>query len=487
MLKARALSATIWSGIDILLRQGLQFGVSVVLARLLAPEAFGVFAISMVFTSLCGVFIDSGFAAALIQKQDATAEDESTVFWFNLGAAVIAAAALIISAPWLARFFHLPGLAALLAVMAVSIFVSAVSSIHATLLSKHLDFKTQMNASVASAVASGLVAIVLASAGYGVWALAGQYVASAVITTVMLWALHPWRPQLVFSVRSLRSLFAFGGYMMLSILLETIENRASSMVIGRFYSARELGFYARADSVSQLPASLIRRIASRVSLPVFSHAVGDPERLRSGMRQGLVGLMFICAPAMIGVAVVADSLVPSLFGERWAPSTPILQVLSLAGLALPFHVVNLSVVMALGQSGVFFRLHLAKKLVGIALLAAAAPLGPLMIAWAVVGSNLVGLIIDIVVPGRMVNYPALRQLRDLLPVTGSAILMGAGVLALSPLLAQNSWVRLAEATALGTLLYAVLCWMFRVAPLMQAAALVFARLQSRSARSGSPD
>lgn len=476
MLRVRALWATFWSAADVLLRQGLQFGVSVVLARLLAPEQFGAFAIIMTFTALAGVFIDSGFAAALIQRRQATATDESTVFWFNLGVATLLATALGIAGPWIGEFFHLKDLAPTIWMMSASLVVSAAGGIHMTLLSKQLDFSVQMRASVAAMLVSGALSIWLAYAGWGVMALAAQALASAVVTTAVLWILHRWRPSLVFSLASLRSMFGFGSFMMLSILLDTIEARASALVIGRAYSPRELGFYARADSTRQLPSSLIQRIAARVALPAFAHAADDVDRLRSGMRQGLVGLMFVNTPAMVGLAAVADPLVRALFGERWAPAAPLLQILALAGVAVPVHIVNSNAIMALGRSALLFRLHLARKAITLGLLAVAAPFGPAAIAWSVAGGSLLGLLIDAIGPSRLVRYPVLRQLWDVTPVLAASAVMGAGVWLMQSVMPFGDWASLLLCAATGAAAYGLLCWVLRVAPLMQALRAAMARL-----------
>ena len=246
-LKTKALSATLWSGADILMRQGLQFGISIALARLLSPEEFGTIALLYLFTGIASAFVDSGFSSALIQRQDITHTDESTVFWFNLAIGALVAISLWAAAPLIARFFVLPVLLPLTGLLALNIFLSALGSIHGTLLTKHLNFRVQMKIGAFSSLISGAIAITMAYYGYGVWALAAQTLAATILTTLLLWCLSPWRPALVFSKRSVRELFGFGGYMLASGLLDIIYNRAYTLLIGHFFGVKKLGFYNRAD------------------------------------------------------------------------------------------------------------------------------------------------------------------------------------------------------------------------------------------------
>jgi O-antigen/teichoic acid export membrane protein len=468
MLKQRAISATLWSGADIFLRQGLQFVVSIALARLLSPEEFGTIALLYLFTGIASAFVDSGFSTALVQRQDVTHTDESTVFWFNLAMGALVALALWAAAPAIAGFYALPILVPLMAVMALNIFLSALGSIHGTLLTKRLDFRTQMKVSAITTVISGAVAVYMASRGYGVWALAAQTLVATGVTTVLLWVFNRWRPALVFSRASARRLFGFGGYMLASGLLDIAYSRAYTLLIGKFYGVRELGFYNRADGTKQLPVGVLTGILARVAFPIFSAAAHDTAQLRRGVELALRGMMLVNVPMMLGLAAVAEPLVLTLFGAQWLPAVPIMQVLCLGGMLWPLHVINLNVLMAQGYSHLFFRLEVMKKLLGVGLLAVGTFYGVMGIAWSQVVSGVLAFAINAHYTKRHLDYGTVAQARDFLPMIGIALPMALGMHWIGTQLRIAPAVELFSLTVLGTLIFLVLGWACRLVALHDA-------------------
>lgn len=475
MLKRRALSATLWSGADIILRQGLQFVVSIVLARILSPGEFGTVALLALFTGLATVFVDGGFSAALIQRHDVDHTDESTVFWFNLMAGTIVALCLWAAAPFIAGFYHLNVLLPLTVAMAVNVFLGSLGAIHSTLLSKRLDFFTQMKVGCIATLISGATAIALARAGYGVWALAGQVLMMTATTTSLLWILNPWRPAWVYSRISVRKLFGFGGYHLASSLLEMAYARLYTLFIGRYYGVRELGFYNNADSTKQLPGGFLSSVLARVILPMFSAAAHDVILLRRGTQLALRGMVLLNAPMMLGMAGAARPLVLTLFGATWLPAIPILQVLCLAGLFWPLHVINLNVLMAQGHSRLMFRLEIMKKLLGVGLLVLGATHGVLGIAWSQVVFNLLAFAINAYYTGRLLGYGALAQFRDILPVICVAALAGAIVYGVSMRWQADSFLRLLGLVVIGGSAFFTIAWVSRLDALHDMRALPWQR------------
>ncbi|MGR8929525.1 MAG: lipopolysaccharide biosynthesis protein [Gammaproteobacteria bacterium] len=426
-IKRKSVTAILWSGAEIFLRQAIQLGVSVILARLLTPDEFGTVALLYLFSGLAAVFIDGGFSAALIQRNEVTPEDESTVFWFNLGMGVLFSLGLWLLAPWIADFYEQPILTPLMVVVALTVFCNALSSIQSALLSKKLDFKTPMKIGVAASIISGTAAIILALHGYGVWALVIQALIASVVRSLLLWMMNDWRPQMVFSIVSARRLFRFGSYLMLSGLLDIAYNRIYTLLIGKFYGVRELGFYSRADNTKQLPADLLSNVLSRVALPIFSVVNQDKDKLRSGTRHALRGMMMVNVPAMLGLIVAAKSVVLVLFGAQWLPCVPILQVLCLAGLLWPLHVINLTVLKALGLSHLFLRLEVIKKVIGIALLVGSVPYGPIGIAYSQVVFGVLAFFVNAYYTKKLLNYGVLKQTLELLPIIFVSLVMAAAI------------------------------------------------------------
>lgn len=471
MLKQRALSATVWSGTDILLRQGLQFVVAVTLARLLSPSDFGTIALLALFTGIATVFVDGGFSAALIQNQDVDHVDESTVFWFNLAIGLVVALALGIAAPAIAAFYGQPILVPLMAVMALNVFIGALGAIHRTLLTKHLNFRIQVKIGAIAAVASGVISIFMAWHGYGVWALAAQVILMTGISTSLLWLWHPWRPGWSMSGVSARKLIGFGGYHLASSLLEIVYSRLYTVLIGRFYSARALGFYNNADTTAQMPGGFLTGVLTRVALTMFSVAAEDKAKLRRGMQLSTRAMMLINVPMMLGMAAVAEPLVRTLFGERWLSAVPILRVLCLAAVLLPLHVINLNVLMAQGHSRLMFRLEVIKKLLGVLLICAGALFGVLGIAWSQVIFSSLSFFINAHYSRRFLDYGVGAQLRDFGPVLGVGIAMAIIVYLTSITWWMESMLELFTLVILGAVLFLAAAWMLRLAALNDVAAL----------------
>ena len=468
MLKQKAKNAVIWSGADILLRQGLQLGISIALARILSPDEFGTIALLYLFTGIASAFVDGGFSSALVQRQDVTHTDVSTVFWFNLVIALIVALALAASAPAIAGFFHRAILVPLTQVLALNILISALGSVHGTLLNKRLDFRIQMKIGGVTTFISGGVAMVMAWKGYGVWALAAQTVAASLVTTVLLWLFSSWRPTWVFSFDSVRRLFGFGGYMLASGLLDIVYNRIYTLLIGKFYGVQELGFYNRADSTKQLPVGVLTGILGRVAFPIFSAAAHDTPQLRRGVRLALRGMMLLNVPMMLGLAATADPLVHVLFGAKWLPAVPIMQVLCIGSVFWPLHVINLNVLMAQGHSHLFFRLEVVKKIVGSIFLIVGTFFGVLGIAWSQVAFGVVAFVINAHYSHKHLDYGALDQLRDFLPTFWVALVMAALIYSVG-LVWQSTTVTflLSVQVFAGSVTFFALAWVTRLAALQE--------------------
>ena len=479
MLKSRAINALLWSAADGFLRQGLQFTVSIVLARMLGPSEFGTIALLAIFTGIGTVLLDGGFSAALIQRQDVDRVDESTVFWFNLCIGLVVALALWALGPMIAAFYSQPILVPLMTVMALNVFLSGLGAIHATLLAKELNFRTLMKVGTAANIVSGGVAIWMAYKGFGVWALAIQAILMTGVSTLLLWSLHRWRPLSAFSRASVRKLFGFGGYHFASSMMEIIYSRLYTLLIGRFYNVRELGLYNNADNTKQMPCGFFTSILMRVAFPMFSAAADDKATLRRGVQVAARGMMLLNVPMMLGMAAVAKPLVLTLFGQNWLPMVPVLRVLCLVGVLWPLQVINLQVLMAQGHSRLMFRLEVIKKSIGLVLLVAGAFHGIMGIAWSQVLSSTVSFVINAHYSRRMLDYGAIDQTRDFLPILGVALAMAGIVYQLDLHLVLRPQVALVLLTCVGAIVFALLGWLLRLATVDEMIALYRSRLLVR--------
>jgi len=463
LLKQQAISAVGWSSVEALSRQGLQFVFSVVLARLLSPEEFGTVAMILLFTSVAGIFADGGFSAALIQKQQISIEDTSSVFFFNLAMGLATALLMVVAAPWIAAFYRTPVLQPLTRFLALSLFLGAFGAVHSALLSRDLDFRTLTRISVVATLSSGVVAIILAWRGWGVWSLAVQGLVSTVLSVLLLWLWRPWRPALRFSSTALRSLFRFGSYLFVSGLLDTAFNRMYTVIIGKVYSAKDLGYYTRADTTRQTPVMLMSTVIDRVMFPLLSSAACDRQLMHRGIRKALKILMLVNVPLCLGLTVVARPLVFTLFGEKWNACVPYLQVLSIGGVLWPLHIINLSALKALGRSDLFFKVEAFKKILGVSAIIVTSAISVLAMAWSVVALGIASFFVNAHFVGLLLGYSAGSQLRDALPclVAGASMMFCLWTVGkcLSPM--ASAWLLCAQ-VSVGFVVYSLSCSILKI-------------------------
>jgi O-antigen/teichoic acid export membrane protein len=455
-MKEKARSAVFWSALDIIIRQGMSFAVTIVMARLLLPSDFGTIALLGLFIGIAGLFANAGLGSALIQRQDISHIDESTVFWFNLFAALLMALLLVAIAPWIADFFEIPILIPLTWALAVNIFIGSFATIHITLMSKRLDFKKPMIIGVTSTLVSGCVGVYMARAGFGIWALVAQNIAASLMTSYLFWLLNSWRPLYVFSFESFKRLFGFSGWLFLSWLLGMLYERGYSLVIGKMYGTHDLGIYNRAENSQQLATNMLTNILSKVTFPLFSSINHNHGQMLNGMRMVTRLIMLIMAPCMLGLAVLAEPITYNVFGEQWTKSAPILQVLCIVGLLFPLHVINLDVLQAQGHSYIFFRLEIIKKIIGVAILFLGSFYGLMGIAWSQVCMSIVALFINSHYTKKFLQYGISAQINDCLTSLIFATIMAGFIYWLDSIEFFASSFELVFLIVIGAITYFVL-------------------------------
>lgn len=420
MTVERAARAGAWSALDIILRQGVQFVVSIILARLLTPADFGLMALLTFFTSLAITFVQGGLSMALVQRQDTTHEEESAVFWINLAASVVFAAMLVLAAPFVASFYEQPLLQPLLLVAGAQVVLSALGAVQTALLTRTLRFDQLTMTGIASSLISGGLGVAAALGGWGVWALAVQVVAMAAVGTAALWLVSNWRPALYFRLSSVRRLFGFGVFVSLSSLLDVLYSNGFALVIGKIYGVRDLGILNRANGVQALPTGIISSIISRTALPLFSSRASDPEALQRGFRMALSLAMLLSLPIMAGLALLPELVISILFGEKWMPSAPLLRIIAVAGMLMPLHVLNVNLLLAQGNSKLYLRLEIYKKIAGIICLGVGSFYGIYGIAYASLLFSPIAFLLNAAPTKRSMGYGAAKQiwgLRDILLAT----------------------------------------------------------------------
>ncbi len=467
-LQQRARWAIVWSGLDIFFRNGASFAVSVALARLVSPSEFGYAALVGLMTNLAMLLSDFGFSSALIQRQNADDLDASSVFWLALFSASAVSFAVILASSPIGQFLAAPIFDEVVYVVAATVMVSAAGSTHLALLAKRLSFKRLALIGTVATLVGGGVGVWLALRGFGVWALCFQTLAGAVVATLAGWCLCDFRPKATLSRSRLLTLFQFGRNLFYAGALDILYGRLHVLLIGRLYGAAALGIYVRADSVRQLPTTLFTGVVARVALPIFSAAADDPARVKRGLKQALRGSILLNTPSMLGLAVVAPLVVEVLFGPQWLEVVPVLQILCIAGLLWPLHLLNLTALSATGLSRLVLRVELIKKALGLTILVASLPFGLLGIAWGQVVFGVLALFVNLHYVSRRLDYGVVEQMQDCAGAVCAATLMGLGVFIVS------KWLTLAPLPALGLLvlagivLFVLFCMVLRVAAFREA-------------------
>lgn len=461
------INSLFWSFFERIGQQGIQFVIAIILARLLIPEQFGLIAMLTIFMAVAQSFVDSGFGSALIQKQDANHLDECSIFFFNILVGFLVAVVLFLSAPWIAVFYHIPLLTPLARVLSLNLIINAFGIVHTTLLTKRIDFKAQMKVSVIATVLSGAIGVTMAYQGYGVWSLVVQSIGSNLFRTILLWFFLPWRPSWIFSWVSLRSMFSFGSKLLFSGLLDTIYNNLYLVVIGKMFSATDLGYYSRAQQTQQMPVANLSSTVGRVTFPVFSSMQDDKVRLKHGTRKALSTLAMVNFPLMIGLAVVAKPLVLVLLTDKWLPCVPYLQLLCVVGMLYPLHAINLNVLMAQGRSDLFFRLEIIKK----AMIAAAVGItwrwGIAAMIYGQIATSIIAYYMNSYYTAKLLSYTITEQLIDFFPILCLALLMGCGVHFVKYIPMQSNISLLLSQISIGVVLYVLFCWFARISPFLE--------------------
>ena len=410
------------------------FLLQIVMARMLSPEDYGIVGMLAIFVAVAQSFVDSGFSNALIQKNDRTELDYSTVFYFNVVVGCVFYLLLFFSSPFIASFYKTPILLELTRVIGLSILFNSLTVVQRAKMTIAIDFKTQTKASFLAVVLSGVLGIWMAYAGCGVWAIAIQTVSNTGLNMILLWIYSSWKPKKVFSWNSFHRLFSFGSKLLLAGLIDTIYRNIFTLIIGKKFTKVELGNYTRADQFCQFPSANITGILQRVTFPILSELQNDDERLKLVYRKFLRLSAFVIFPLMIGLAAISRPFILLVLTEKWDGAIVLMQVLCLGYLWYPIHAINLNLLQVKGRSDLFLRLEIIKKSVGIGILFVTIRYGVLTMCMGTIVGGIIGLIFNTYYTGKLIQLGFVKQMLDLFPILINSIVMGGLVYFLTCLL-----------------------------------------------------
>jgi len=414
-LKQKTIKGFAWSFIDNVTGRGISFIISLILARLLTPKDFGLLGMITIFIAVSHSLIDSGFSQALIRKKNCTQVDYSTVFYFNLVVSIFIFIILFFAAPYVSNFFNQPLLKNLLRVLSIVVLFDAFTIIQRTILTKRVNFKLQTIISVIANIFSGLIGIYLAYTGYGVWSLIVQILIKSFINSALLWFWNKWIPSLIFCKKSFKELFSFGSKLLLVGIINTTYKHIFHIIIGKFFSPQQLGYYTRAHMFKDIASTNISTVIQRVSYPVLSNLQDDSTKLKASYKKLIKTTMFITFVLMLGMAALAEPMIIILIGEKWRPSIYFLQLLCFAGMMYPLHALNLNMLNVKGRSDLFLRLEIIKKILMLPVIFIGIVYGIEIMLILMIVQTQISYILNSFWSGKLINYPMREQVRDILP------------------------------------------------------------------------
>lgn len=459
-LKSQAVKGVVWSAVERFSVQGIQFVLSIIIARLVAPSEYGLIAMLGIFLAIAQTFIDSGFSNALIQKKDRTEVDFSTVFYFNIVVSLVVYLILFLSAPYIALFYKEPLLDIITKWVGVNIIISALSIVQRAKLTIQLNFKTQAKASLIAVIISGICGITMAYYGYGVWALVCQSLLNNLLSTLLLWVFARWMPAFIFSWQSFKGLFSFGSKLLLSGLLHTIYLNLYTLVIGKRYSATDVGYYNRSFNFAQFPSVNIMNIFSRVVYPMQCELQSDRVLLDKVFIQFLRLSCFIVFPLMILLAVLSKPLVLFLLTEKWKVVGDLLPILCASYMFYPIIVVNNQMLNVAGRSDFFLKAEFVKKTVSIVVLVITMRYSLVILCFGLLFYNFSDSIIAIWYAKRVNTIGYLAQIKNICPILLLSLGMGAFVMAIIYFL-SSTLLQLSLGLFGGLLFYCLGVYLFK--------------------------
>ena len=421
-LKQQTISGMLWSAVQKFGTMGISFISNIVLARLLSPNDYGCIGLLAIFIVVAETFINGGFGAALIQKKNPTKEDYSTVFYWNIIVAILLYAILFCLAPYVAHFYKIPLLSSVLRVQSVILLIHALSIVQLNLLRKQLKFRKLSIIQIGATTFSVIVAIILAYQDCGVWTLVIQQLLAALVVTLSLWMTTEWKPIICFSMQSFKSLFGYGSFLLLSNILNDICDNLQGLIIGRKFSAIDMGFYTQARKLETIPTTSISQVVNLVAFPVYSRFQDDKEKLHNIVRKSLRMMNFLNLPLMILLIVIAEDLIVLLFSDKWTESIPYFRVLCISGLVNCVQSINYQVVCAVGKSRTIFRWNIFKRIAGIVAILIGMNFGVIGILWGMVFGFYLTAFVNIMMASPFTDYNLNMQIRDITPTLLNSVI-----------------------------------------------------------------
>lgn len=447
----KIVSGMVWRFGEKIAAQSVSLIVSIVLARMLMPEDYGIVAIVNIFIAIAEIFVTSGLGTALIQKKDATQTDFSTLFWCNIVLSMVLYAIVFVASPLIAYFYDMPQLTPVLRVFAIRLPINAINSIQNAYVSRQMDFKKFFFATIIGTIISAGVGISMAYAGYGVWALVGQILTNTVIDTIVLFITIKWRPTFEFSWDSAKPLISYGWKILATDLIGTIFNQLNSFIIGKKYTSKDLAYYTQGRKFPDIINNNISATLCAVLFPAMSLSTGI-EEIKNIRRKCLKMLEYVLFPMMFGLFTVADKLILVLLTEKWVFAIPYVRITCVTAVLGIFGTTLIQEIKAIGRSDITLKIELIKKPIYLLIIVIAMPFGVKAIASTSIFIEVIAFLINVYPVRKFIGFDFKMHALDAVPALLMSTIMCVTIFFVGRLI-SNNLVCLVTQVVLGGFVY----------------------------------
>jgi teichuronic acid exporter len=460
-LTTKTVSGIFWNGIQKFSTLGIQLLITIIIARILSPEDYGLIGMLAIFTSLGAILLDSGFGQALIRKQNVTVEDYSSVFYSQIFLGLIIYAILYSLSAQIASFFNTPRLENISKVIFLIFPINSIGLVHTTIMRKELKFRQFAKITILSSIASGITAVVLAYSGFGVWTLVIQMLSQSLFLSVFIWVIIKWRPSFCFNIRTIIEIAPFGLSLLGIGVIKTITRNIYTLIIGKFYPLSEVGYYNQAKRFEEIPTHSITGIIQSVSYPVLSIKQSDDAKLKSGYRKIITQTMFIITPLMLILLAAADNLFLVLLTEKWVPAVPYFRLLCVIGVLYPLHSINENILKVKGKGKKLIVLEILKNILLFVSILITLKISITALLVGSIVTSFISIIINMHYCGIEIKYSILDQLKDITPIAVISLLASVFTWSLS-LIDLNLHLLLFLQLLTGTTVFLLISFLFKL-------------------------
>ena len=460
-IRNKFFSGIVWTFIQNVAVRALGVVFTIILARILVPEDYGLIGMLSIFIAISDVFIQSGFGQALIQKTNCTDEDFSTAFYFNVIVSILIYVILFFTAPLIADFYREPQLVALTRVLSLNFVLGSLNVVQQAKLQKAMNFKPLAILTLIATGFSGVVGVAMAYMGFGVWSLVAQTLCATLVRVMIFPLFTSWHPNRPFNYQSFRHLWGYGSKILVTGILEVIIRNLSNILIGRYYNKEQVGYFSKARNFADVPATMISSVLGTVTFPLLSEIQDEKARHAAVYNKVIYNTIVITFPVMILLALLAYPLVYILFTEKWLPCVPMLQAFLFARMFLPLNIVNASVLQSTGETKLYMNLYFITGPISLLAVIISIPFGVMAMAWATLIAGVLYYLVFSIVIGRKIDYRYYKQLWDWRKIFISLALMSVGVL-LSTCWISGMWAKFIVGFAVGTAIYLLCCATFHL-------------------------